>query len=175
VYSILSFAKKTYIYYHLCEWFIRNDGKISNAYYHANIQCVKKINTSFCPSSITVPVEFRQILKAKLQQNKPKPPIPRKKKINKKEKKNTYPFHLLWVCKLILTSQALLECLGVIHKTFQFPPKAWLGEPLLFYLFLAPNSVCSRKGLAISLCTILYCIHLKICFIHLTRTFMEQL
>jgi hypothetical protein len=34
----------------------RNDGKISNAYYHANIQCVKKINTSFCPSSITVPV-----------------------------------------------------------------------------------------------------------------------
>jgi hypothetical protein len=56
VYSILSFAKKTYIYYHLCEWFIRNDGKISNAYYHANIQCVKKINTSFCPSSITVPV-----------------------------------------------------------------------------------------------------------------------
>jgi hypothetical protein len=31
------------------EWFIPNDGKISNAYYHANIQCVKQ-------SSVTVPV-----------------------------------------------------------------------------------------------------------------------
>jgi hypothetical protein len=28
---------------------------------------------------------------------------------------------LLWVCKIMLTSQALLECMGVIHKTFQFP------------------------------------------------------
>jgi hypothetical protein len=49
-------CKKTYIYNCLREWFLRNDGKISNAYYHGNIQCVKKIHTSFFPSSVTVPV-----------------------------------------------------------------------------------------------------------------------
>jgi hypothetical protein len=37
------------------EWFIRNDGKISNAYYHANIQCVKK----FTQVSVQVQLLFQ--------------------------------------------------------------------------------------------------------------------
>jgi hypothetical protein len=58
------------------------------------------------------------------------------------------------LCELFLHTECLHsnmhlifshQCLGVIHKTFQFPPKAWLGNH--YYFISGTNFVRSRKGI----------------------------
>ena len=58
------------------------------------------------------------------KQTKANPPPPTKKKKDKKEKYRPFSLVVGLQSNVDLSNQALLECLGVIHKTFQFPPKA---------------------------------------------------